>query len=101
MKISGTKINTFLSGLSLFVVLLMGLPLNALANDEFLSEQRDSYNTLTEEDIKKERQEILSMADETLERLYKEHPKAKDEIKKAYGYGVFEAQVANAILYVA
>jgi len=41
------------------------------------------------------------MAEETLERLYKEHPEAKQEVENAYGYGVFEGQSVNLVLYVA
>ena len=39
------------------------------------------------------------MSEETLERLYKELPEVKEEIKNAYGYGVFEGQAVNVILY--
>lgn len=95
------NINLKLCALLTVFILFISLQASVFANDEFLSDQRQDYNTVTEEDIKKERQEILAMADKTLERLYKEHPEAKEEIKNSYGYGVFEAQVANVILYVA
>ena len=51
------------------------------------------------EDIVTKRQVILIMSEETLERLYKELPEVKEEIKNAYGYGVFEGQAVNVILY--
>ena len=101
MKIIVTKFATLLSGLSLFMVLLMGLPLNVLANEEFISEQRSDFDTLSEEDIKNTRQKILTMEKETLERLYKKYPKIRDEIKKAYGYGVFDGHIVNLLIYVA
>ncbi|WP_198262893.1 hypothetical protein [sulfur-oxidizing endosymbiont of Gigantopelta aegis] len=81
--------------------LLSAMQGTVFANEEFLTEQRDSYDTVTSEDLEKTRQELLKMADETLERLYKEHPDTKEEIKNAYGYGVFEGQSVNLIMYVA
>ncbi|NOQ78298.1 MAG: hypothetical protein GQ546_02745 [Gammaproteobacteria bacterium] len=81
--------------------LLMGLQLNAIADDEFISEQRKAYDTLSPEDIKSMRQDILSMADQTLEHLYKENPEAQEEINNAYGYGVFKGQAVNLVMYVA
>jgi len=101
MKIIVTKFATLLSGLSLLTVLLMGLPLNVLANEDFISDQRSDFDTLAPEDVDKIRHEIEAMAKETLERLYKEYPEAKEEIKNAYGYGAFDAQIVNLVLYVA
>ena len=80
---------------------LMALQVNALANEAFISEQRSDFDTLSAEDIKKMRQDLLSMSEETLERLYEEQPEAKELIENAYGYGVFEGQAVNLILYVA
>jgi len=71
------------------------------ASEDFIAEQRSSFDTLSPEKIKKKRTEILSMAEKTLARLYKENPQAKDEIAKAYGYGVFEGQAVNMVFYVA
>ena len=79
----------------------MSFSLSVFANEDFIAEQRDDFDTLSAEDIKNMRKDILSMADETIERLYKEHPEAKEEIKNAYGYGVFEGQAVNLVLYVA
>lgn len=81
--------------------LLVGLQTNAFANEAFISEQRDSFDTMSPEEIVAKRKEILAMSEETLERLYKEHPEAKEDIKNAYGYGVFEAKAINMIIYVA
>lgn len=39
--------------------------------------------------IMKERDDIRAKASDTLERLYKLQPKAKEEIENAYGYAVF------------
>ena len=89
------------------LVLLMGLYLLvsvqsiAIANEDFLAEQRKSFEELTPEQVEAKRQEILTMSTETLERLYKDHPEAKEEIKNAYGYGVFEGHGVNLVLYVA
>lgn len=81
--------------------LLMGLSVNAIADDDFIAEQRAQYDTIAPEDVDAKRQDIQSMAKQTLQRLYKEHPQAEEEIKNAYGYGVFEGDVANLVLYVA
>ncbi len=81
--------------------LLMGLQLNAAADDDFISEQRAEYDTIAPEDVDTKRQEIQDMAKTTLQRLYKEQPEVEEEIKNAYGYGVFEGHVANIVLYVA
>jgi len=92
-------------GCSLF--LLTGLQLtgfhnNAIADEEFIAaQQEDEFKELTPAELESKRQEILSMAEETLTRLYKEHPKAEDEIKNSYGYGVFEGNSVNLIMYVA
>jgi len=92
-------------GCSLF--LLTGLQLtgfhnNAIADEEFIAaQQEDEFKELTPAELESKRQEILSMAEETLTRLYKEHPKAEDEIKNAYGYGIFEGHSVNLIMYVA
>lgn len=81
--------------------LLMGLCVNVTANEGFISEQREEFDTIAPEDVEKIRHETEAMAKETLERLYKEDPEAKEEIENAYGYGVFDAQVVNVVLYVA
>lgn len=41
---------------------------------------------------------ILQMRDETLARLYREKPYAREEIASAAGYGVFDAASQNVIL---
>ncbi len=89
------------------LLLLTGLQLtgfhsNAIADEDFTTaQQEDEFKELTPAELESKRQEILSMADETLARLYKEHPKAEDEIKNAYGYGIFEGHSVNLIMYVA
>ena len=86
--------------------LLMGLQGNIVAaNDGFIdgqaSEADTAPQTLTPAEAEAKRQSIENMAKESLARLYKEKPEAEAEIKKAYGYGVFEGHVANLVLYVA
>jgi len=73
----------------------------AIADEDFTAAQQDEFKELTPAELESKRQEILSMAEETLAHLYKEHPKAEDEIKNAYGYGVFEGHSVNLIMYVA
>ena len=81
--------------------LLMGTQTSVLADNDFISDQRAEYDTIPAENIDQKRQEIQAMEKETLQRLYKENPAIEEEIKNAYGYGVFEGHVANLILYVA
>jgi len=81
--------------------LLISMQTFVIADDEFLSQQRIKFDTIAPEDIAVKRQEIEDMAKETLARLYKEDHEAKEKIKNAYGYGVFQGKVANLVLYVA
>ncbi|MCP3849870.1 MAG: hypothetical protein GY694_06490 [Gammaproteobacteria bacterium] len=81
--------------------LLISVCVSVTANDEFISNQREDFDTVTPENVEKIRHETEAMAKETLMRLYKEYPEAKSEIEGAYGYGVFDAQVVNIVLYVA
>ena len=83
------------------ISLLIGLQMNAVANEDFISEQRTEYDTIAPENIEEKRQDIQTMAQQTLVRLYKEQPETEAEIKNAYGYGVFEGHVGNFVLYVA
>ena len=83
------------------ICLLMGLQFNAYANDDFLAEQRHDFDTLSPEEIETLRQSLLTMADDTLKRLYDLHPDAEEKIKNAYGYGVFQGQAVNLVFYVA
>lgn len=73
----------------------------ASEDEDFINQQRKSFEELTPQQVEAKRQEILTMSNQTLERLYKEHPEAKEEIKNAYGYGAFEGHGANLVLYVA
>jgi len=85
----------------IFFILLTGLQANAVADESFIADQRSDFDAVTPEDAEKIRHELINMADETLLRLYKEYPEAQEKIKNAYGYGVFEGQGVNLILYVA
>ena len=48
--------------------------------------------------VAEQRQYVLDMRDKTLARLYGEHPIAKEQIKKAAGYGVFSNINTNLFL---
>ncbi len=48
--------------------------------------------------VAEQRQYVLDMRDETLARLYDEKPIAKEQIKKAAGYGVFSNINSNIFL---
>lgn len=48
--------------------------------------------------LEEQRKEIREMRNETLNKLYKVHPSAKGEIKKAVGYAVFSNVGINLIL---
>lgn len=61
----------------------------------------NSSSTLSAAEVAKARSQILAMRDETLARLYKIKPSVKNEIAKADGYAVFDANQANVILLVA
>ena len=49
----------------------------------------------------KKRQKILDMRTEVLERLYRERPSTKSEVKKAEGYAVFSNIGINLVLFSA
>lgn len=57
-----------------------------------------NLSTLAKE---KKRQDILKMASETLEQIYKKHPEAKAAVEKSLGYAVFDNSGVNLVLYVA
>ncbi len=91
----------------MFKILLSGLYLSAclpaltMASDDFITDQRSDFDTLSQEDIIETRKHLLSMSDDTLKELYQKYPDLKQKIDSAYGYGVFEGQAVNLILYVA
>ena len=61
----------------------------------------DAASSLSPAEVAKQRKEILAMRDATLKRLYKVKPAVRNEIAKADGYAVFDANQANVILLVA
>ncbi|MFK5892333.1 MAG: hypothetical protein QM504_03830 [Pseudomonadota bacterium] len=81
--------------------LLFCLSAITMAGEDFISEQRKSFDTMSPEKAAAKRQKILDMSSETLERLYKLYPETKEKIENAYGYGVFEAKAVNLVIYVA
>ena len=62
---------------------------------------RKTDSTTSSAAVAKQRQEILVMRDATLKRLYKAKPAVRNEIAKAEGYAVFNANQANVVLLVA
>jgi lipid-binding SYLF domain-containing protein len=71
----------------------------ANAGTDASTNKTDSATSSAE--VAKERQEILAMRDATLKRLYKAKPAVRNEIAKAEGYAVFNANQANVVLLVA
>ncbi len=95
------KMNNILKALLLGLSLIACLPTLTMADEDFLAEQRNDFDTLSQEDIINTRKHILSMSEETLKELYKQYPELQKEVESAYGYGVFEGQAVNLIMYVA
>lgn len=58
-------------------------------------------DAVTPAEAAKQRQEIMAMRDATLKRLYKMKPAVRNEIAKADGYAVFDANQTNIVLLVA
>jgi hypothetical protein len=87
----------------MLMLMLFFTPYLLLADEseDFIAEQRKSFDTLTPEKVKAKREEILKMANDALERLYKKYPQTKERIENAYGYGVFQVKSVNLLLYVA
>lgn len=56
---------------------------------------------LSAAEVSKQRAEIIAMRDDTMKRLYKLKPSVRNEIAKAEGYAVFNANQANVVLLVA
>lgn len=75
-------------------------PVLAEENPKETSTEQSPTSSLSAEEQQKRRDGIRQMRDETLERLFKAHPKAREEIRKAIGYAVFDASQSNIILLV-
>lgn len=75
-------------------------PALAEENPKETSTEQSPTSSLSAEEQQKRRDGIRQMRDETLERLFKAHPKAREEIRKAVGYAVFDASQSNIILLV-
>lgn len=75
-------------------------PLLAEETPKESSTEASPTSSLSAEEQQKRRDGIRQMRDETLERLFKAHPKAREEIRKAVGYAVFDASQSNIILLV-
>jgi len=80
--------------------LFASAPLLAEAPKQAAATEESATSSLSAQDQQKARDSIRKMRDETLQRLYKAHPKARDEIKKSVGYAVFDASQSNIILLV-
>jgi len=75
-------------------------PLLAAESKKETEAQESPTSSLSAEDQQKARDSIRQMRDETLERLFKAYPKAREEIRKSVGYAVFDASQSNIILLV-
>ncbi|KXB31991.1 hypothetical protein AT959_02715 [Dechloromonas denitrificans] len=75
-------------------------PLLAEESQKETGAEESPTSSLSAEEQQKGRDSIRQMRDETLERLFKAHPKAREEIRKAVGYAVFDASQSNIILLV-
>lgn len=64
------------------------------------TQQEVATSSLSSEDQQKARDSIRQMRDETLARLFKADPKAREAIRKSVGYAVFDASQSNIILLV-
>jgi lipid-binding SYLF domain-containing protein len=87
----------------LFIVafLIVSPPLTAQESQKKSSAQEEApTSSLSAEEQQKLRDGVRKMRDETLERLYKANPKAREEIRKSVGYAVFDATQTNIILLV-
>lgn len=88
--------------LGIALALMSALAASANAADAGTgSAASNSATTLSPAEVAKQRKEILAMRDATLKRLYKVKPAVRNEIAKAEGYAVFDANQANVILLVA
>jgi len=62
---------------------------------------KSSESRLTPEDVSKRKADILAMRDETLAELFEQKPEARDELKNAVGYAVFDSFQFNVLMFVA
>lgn len=83
------------------LVALMGLSAGWVSAADSNGEASSAKSTISPAEAAKQRKEILAMRDATLKRLYKLKPGVRDEIAKADGYAVFNANQANIVLLVA
>jgi lipid-binding SYLF domain-containing protein len=81
------------------VLLCLGIISVTYAGDD--GGGKDAATSLSSAEVAKQRKQILEMRDATLKRLYKAKPAVRNEIAKADGYAVFDANQANVILLVA
>ena len=82
-------------------IALLSLPFVSASANESASASEPEKSSMSASEIAKKRQEILTMRDETLKRLYKVKPSVRNEIAKADGYAVFDANQTNIVLLVA
>jgi lipid-binding SYLF domain-containing protein len=61
---------------------------------------QQSAAPLPPEEAQKRRSEIMAMRDKTLSDLFAEKPQARDELKKAAGYAVFDSSQLNVLLVI-
>ena len=56
--------------------------------------------TLSAAEVPKVKAQILAMRDRTLDELYAQKPDAREEVRKAVGYAVFNSEQINVVLFV-
>src|SRR4051812_2686628 len=56
--------------------------------------------TLAAAEVPKVKAQILTMRDNTLDQLFAKKPEAREELKKAVGYAVFDSSQINVVLFV-
>ena len=82
-----------------WMVLLLPILLSACASGSTQGENA-VQPTLAPAEVTKVKAQILATRDKTLEELFKHKPEARDEVKKAVGYAVFDSSQINVVLFV-
>jgi lipid-binding SYLF domain-containing protein len=82
-------------------IALLSLPVVSANASESTPASEPANSSMSASEVAKKRQEILAMRDATLKRLYKVKPSVRNEIAKADGYAVFDANQTNIVLLVA
>ena len=89
---------TLLKNLAALLISVVVIGVSFAGDD---ANDKNKSSSLSPAEVAKQRKEILAMRDVTLKRLFKVKPAVRNEIAKADGYAVFDANQANVILLVA